>query len=152
MNITYLDFEQANHQDLLAIANENDTRTHLIQHPQFDNDSIKAWIKDKKQIDAMPGCRVRVVVINDLVAGWCGVQPDDNGVEIAIVIGQQFWGAGKQIFKTMMLWAAELGHKEVLFHLLETRKQYKSLSKLATQVHKTQLLGRTFTTYHLPVK
>ncbi len=56
-----------------------------------------------------------------------------------------------RIFKTLMRWASELGHKEMLFHLLESRPEYKALNKMSTKVQKTEQLGRCFTTYHVPV-
>jgi len=85
------------------------------------------------------------------LAGWCGIQPDNNGFELAIVISQRFWGCGLSIFSTLMCWAKELKHKEVLFHLLDSRREYKMLSKMANKVHSTQLLGRCFTTYYFLV-
>ncbi|MGH1487380.1 MAG: GNAT family N-acetyltransferase [Cellvibrionaceae bacterium] len=150
-NIEYLNFNQVDPKDLMAIVNEDSLRTHLVNHPHFDVASIQAWIEDKIETDAMQGCRVRVVSIEGALAGWCGIQPDDDGFEIAIVISQRFWGSGIPIFKTLMLWASEFGHKELLFHLLDTRREYKALAKMATKVHRTQLLGRNFTTYHLSV-
>ena len=50
-----------------------------------------------------------------------------------------------------MCWAKELGHKEILFHLLESRPEYKSLNKMSTKVYKTELAGRCCTTYHVDV-
>jgi hypothetical protein len=50
-----------------------------------------------------------------------------------------------------MCWAKELGHQEIIFHLLETRPEYKALKRKATKVQKTELLGRRFTTYFISV-
>ncbi len=150
-NIEYLNFKRVDPNGLIAVVNEDSLRAHLIHHPYFDVTSIQAWIEDKIKTDAMRGCRVRVVSIDGALAGWCGIQPDDNGFEIAIVISQKFWGSGITIFKTLMCWAHELGHKEVLFHLLDSRREYKALAKMATKVHHTHLLGRCFTTYHFSV-
>ncbi len=149
--IEYICFQQVNQNKLMSVVNEDSLRTHLIHHPYFDSMSIQTWIEDKIKIDALPGCRVRVVSINGAIAGWCGIQPDDNGFEIAIVISQRFWGSGLSIYKMLLRWASELGHKEVVFHLLDSRREYKALTKMAIKVHHTQLLGRSFTTYHFPV-
>lgn len=149
--IEYLAFEQVDPKDLMVIANKDSLRAHLIHHPYFDITSIQTWIENKIEIDALQGCRVRAVSIDGILAGWCGIQPDENGFEIAIVISQKFWGSGISIFKTLMCWASELGHKEVLFHLLDTRRQYKALAKMATKVRRTQLSGRSFTTYYFSV-
>lgn len=149
--IEYRVFNRVKPEELLAIVNEDSLRTHLINHPYFDANSLKAWMADKIEIDSTIGCRVRAVYIGGELAGWCGIQPDDNGFEIAIVISQRFWGFGITIFKTLMSWASDLGHREILFHLLESRREYKALNKMSTKVQKSYLAGRNFTTYHLAV-
>ena len=135
----------------MAVINEDSLRTHLIDHPYFDAISTQEWIEGKVKTDTIHGCRIRVVFIGGVLAGWCGIQPDDNGFELAIVISQKFWGFGISIFKTLMCWAKELDHKEVLFHLLESRPEYKALNKMSTKVQTTELAGRSFTTYYVSV-
>ncbi|MCV2403431.1 N-acetyltransferase [Marinomonas sp. C2222] len=146
-NIEYLAFEYVDLNVLMDVLNEGSLREHLVEHPYFDPKSISEWVKGKVETDAVEGCRVRVISIDGDIAGWCGIQPDDKGFEIAIVLSQKFWGAGASIFKTLLGWAAELGHKEVCFHLLDSRREYKTLAKMADSVSRSQLLGRSFTTY-----
>ncbi|WP_044616184.1 hypothetical protein [Gynuella sunshinyii] len=150
--IKYLSFSDINPDDFLVIVNEDSLRTHLIEHAYFDSSSIREWVEDKIKVDALPGCRIRAVYIDGSLAGWCGIQPDDSGFELAIVISKNFWGYGINIFKSLMIWAAELGHEEVLFHLLESRREYSALKKMADKVQKTELLGRVFTTYFISVR
>ena len=128
-DIEYFSFSQANPKDFLEIVNEDSLRTHLIDHPYFDRASLQEWMKEKISIDKKQGCRVRAVYIDGVLAGWCGIQPDNKGFEIAIVIAKKFWGCGLPIFKALMCWAYELGHKEILFHLLDSRPEYKALKK-----------------------
>jgi len=149
--IEFLRFNQVNPDEFMGIVNQDSLRTHLIDHPYFDETSLQTWMEEKNKIDAMHGCRIRAVYVGGVLAGWCGIQPDDNGFELAIVISQKFWGFGIPIFKRLMFWAKELGHKEILFHLLESRPEYKVLNKMSTKVHKTELSGRCFTTYHVAV-
>ncbi len=149
--IEYSLFGNVNPEEMMGIVNEDSLRVHLIDHPYFDVISLQAWMEEKIRIDSTQGCRIRAVYVDGELAGWCGIQPDDNGFELAIVITKKFWGFGIPIFKTLMRWANELGHKEVLFHLLESRPVYKALNKIATKVQKTEQLGRCFTTYHIPV-
>lgn len=137
--------------ELSSILNKQKIRIHLMEHNQFNMASINAWVNEKARIDQLSGCRVRAVLINNKLAGWCGIQPDDDGYEIAIVIDDQCWGVGLTIFKQVMQWAKELGHKQVLIHLLETRKNYKFLNKLAVKVSVTHMLGYDFVTYVLAV-
>ena len=149
--VEFLRFNDMDSEAFIDILNEDAIRAHLIDHPYFDSSSIQEWMEEKVKTDAMPGCRVRAVSIKGELAGWCGIQPDDDGFELAIVLSQKYWGFGKSIFKTIMIWAEELGHKEVLFHLLDSRRQYQSLRKISNRVLKSELLGRNFTTYYISV-
>ena len=149
--IEFVSFNQVDPEDFLPFVNEQSLRKHLVDHECFDSASIKEWMNGKVQIESIPGCRVRAVFIGEMLAGWCGIQPDDNGFEIAIVISKEFWGVGISIFSSLMCWSKELGHKEIMFHLLETRPEYKALKRKATKVQKTELLGRSFTTYFISV-
>lgn len=149
--IEYVTFDQVYPDDFLPVLNDEVLRLHLIAHCYFDSVSIREWMDGKLQSESISGCRVRAVYIDGVLAGWCGIQPDDNGFEIAIVISQKFWGFGISIFKTLMCWAKELGHSEVIFHLLETRPEYMYLKRKATKVRKSELLGRKFTTYWISV-
>ncbi|TCK02656.1 N-acetyltransferase [Marinobacterium mangrovicola] len=149
--IEFHSFKQVSPEDFMEILNEDSLRTHLIDHPYFDSVSVQAWMDEKINVDSIQGCRIRAVYIDGDLAGWCGIQPDDNRFELAIVISQKFWGFGISIFKSLMRWADEIGHKEVLFHLLDSRPEYKALNKMASKVHKTELLGRCFTTYYIPI-
>jgi len=149
--IEYANFNKVNPEDFLPVLNDEILRLHLIKHAYFDSVSIREWMYGKIQSESISGCRVRALYIDRVLAGWCGIQPDDNGFELAIVISQQFWGFGTSIFKTLMCWAKEFGHKEVLFHLLDTRPEYLFLKRKAAKVHKSELLDRKFTTYWISV-
>jgi len=73
-------------------------------------------------------------------------------VELAIVLARAGWGSGVAIFNEMMGWARELGHRTILFHLLDTRPPYSSLARRAIWVRKTRLGEYPFTTYCLDVE
>ncbi|OUS31096.1 GNAT family N-acetyltransferase [Gammaproteobacteria bacterium 45_16_T64] len=150
--INYVKFCDINPDDFLPILNKEQVRNHLVHHPLFDSTSIHAWVEDKINCNQMEGCRVRAVYSCDTLAGWCGIQKDNEGYEIAIVISESFWGIGSLIFKELMGWAKELGHKEVVIHLLETRPIYKFLKKNSLKTHSTKMLGRKFVTYHISVQ
>ena len=149
--IEFLTFNKVKPEDFIEIVNEESLRTHLIDHPYFTSESLQVWMKEKINVNSMQGCRIRAVYINGFLAGWCGIQPDDKGFELAIVISQKFWGFGITIFKSLIGWANEMGHKEVLFHLLDSRPEYKALKKISRKVHKKELSGRCFTTYYIPL-
>lgn len=150
-SIEYLKLSQVNANDFISILNKLKIREHLIDHNLFDNNSIKNWIESKLETDSTQGCRVRAIYINHQLAGWCGIQFEDDEYEIAIVIDEEFWGSGKTVFKDIMVWARDLGHDKILIHFLHTRPEYRFLRKISTKVYTSQLLGNKFTTYQLPV-
>ncbi|WP_133491711.1 N-acetyltransferase [Alcanivorax sp. 24] len=151
-NIEFVGLDQVDPEALLALMNEASLRTHLVDHDYFDSTGIRAWVKEKEALDALPGCRVRGIHVDGRLAGWCGIQPDEAGFELAIVLSRAFWGIGLSVFRSLMSWASEFGHEQVLFHLLGSRPQYRALEKMADKVHNSELLGRRFTTYHLTVE
>ena len=149
--LQYIKFNEVNVDDLLALLNKEIIRKHLIEHDLFDLDSIKYWITEKIKADNTNGCKVRGVFLNETLAGWCGIQLEEGKYEIAIVLDNEFWGEGRNVFNDIMNWARELGHTEIYIHFLHTRPEYTFLRKIAKKVYKTELLGNKFTTYQLTV-
>lgn len=152
MNIEYVKFTEIDTDDFVALLNKETIREHLIEHELFDIGSVNAWVKSKLEIDSTTGCKVRAILSNNQLAGWCGIQLEDGEYEIAIIIDDSLWGAGKKIFSDIMYWAKELGHENILIHFLDSRPEYKFLRKISKKVYTSELLGRKFTTYQLAVK
>jgi hypothetical protein len=152
MLITYQKFEELNPNELLPILNKKSTRAHLMSHDLFDFATASSWIQTKVKVDSTHGCKSRAILVDGKLAGWCGIQPEDTKYEIAIVIDDKYWGIGKVVFKQLMAWCKEFGHKSVLIHFLHTRPEYRFLCKLATHVYQSELFGEKFTTYELTVK
>ena len=149
--IEYINFKDVTPKDFIPILNKQRVREHLVDHPLFDENAVKEWLKNKIMVDSSQGCKVRAIVIDKQLAGWCGIQLEDNKYEIAVVIDDNYWGSGRQIFVDIMTWAKELGHETVFIHLLYTRPEYKFLRKASKNVYENELLGNIFTTYELEV-
>ena len=150
--IKYLKFNEIDPNQFIPILNENSIREHLIHYDQFDSQSIHEWVKGKVEEDSIPGCRVRAVLVDNALMGWCGIQKEEKHFEIAIVIAQSAWGIGLSIYRDMMGWVKELQHEEVVIHLLESRPEYEFLKRKSSKTYETNMLGRTFRTYHLRVE
>lgn len=150
--LSYQPLDRADTQQLLAILNKSDVRDHLIEHALFNEQSLTQWIRQKQNIDSQAQYLVQAVYVDQVLAGWCGLQPDDDGVELAIVLDPRFWGVGPRVFQQLLAWAKQCGHKEVLFHLLDSRKAYPALARRAIRRQQSQLLGRQFLTYYFAVK
>lgn len=147
----YVRLEEIQEHDLKTLLNKRRVREHLVEHNLFDTNSIKSWIDDKCAIDSRPGCRVRAIVSNATVVGWCGIQLESGKYEVAIVLDEGSWGIGRRIFGDIMRWAKEFGHDEVFIHFLDTRPEYKFLRKISKNVFETEMYDRKFTTYQLSV-
>lgn len=149
--IEYIKLEEVNSDDFIPLLNNQKNRVHLLEHEFFDADTVKLWIESKLKMNSTFGCKVRAIMVENQLAGWCGIQLEDGQYEIAIVIDDKFWGIGKRVFKEIMLWAKSLGHSELLIHFLHTRPRYKFLQGMSKKVYESELYGKKFTTYELEV-
>ena len=149
--INYLRFDDIEPCDLLPLLNSQRIRKHLIEHEMFTLDTLTMWMNSKEAVNNSPGCRVRGIIFNGELAGWCAIQFENNQYEIAIIIDDKFWGLGKRVFRDMMRWSNELGHDEVVINFLDTRPEYKFLKQVAKSVYETEMFGRKFTSYQLAV-
>ena len=149
--IDYVKFDEIDPEELIPLLNRQKLRAHLIDHALFDRAMVESWIAGKNATDATCGCKVRAVLVNAQLAGWCGIQFEEGNYEMAIVLDERQWGVGIRIFQDMLLWAKGFNHKTVVIHLLHTRPDYKFLRKLATNVYQTKLHGSRFTTYEIDV-
>ena len=150
--LKYVRFSKVDPDSFIELLNKQKIREHLIEHDFFDSISIMDWVEDKIEMDSKKGCRVRGIISEKRLAGWCGIQLEKGQFEIAIVIDENYWGIGKPVFNDIMRWARELGHEEIYIHFLDTRPEYKFLKKIAEDVYETEHFGRKFTTYKLLIK
>ncbi len=149
--IEYVKFVELDPAEFIPLLNKEKLRKHLIDHALFDVELVKSWIASKIEVDAFDGCKVRAVLVNANLAGWCGIQLEDGKYEVAIVIDESYWGIGVKIFQDIMVWAKDFNHKTVFIHFLYTRPEYKFLRKIAKNVSQSELYGSQFTTYELEV-
>jgi len=150
--IEYMAFGEVAASEFIPLLNKNKVRKHLINHELFDADSVERWIGEKVELDAIEGCKVRAILVDTHLAGWCGIQLEQGMHEIAIVLDDVYWGLGIQIFNEVMTWAKRFGHETVFIHFLDTRPEYRFLRKIATRVFASEFLGNTFTTYEVRVQ
>ncbi|MBV1928140.1 MAG: N-acetyltransferase [Gammaproteobacteria bacterium] len=150
--VEYPKFNTINPSDFLPLLNSEKIRKHLIPHDLFTIESLTTWMNSKTEVDAAPGCKVRAITYEGELAGWCGIQFEEEKYELAIIIDDKYWGLGKIVFKELMCWAKELKHNEVYIHFLHTRPEYKFLKRIAKNVYEEDFFGSKFTTYQLTVK
>lgn len=150
--LEYVKLSEIKPDDFLWLLNKQKVREHLIKHELFNLDTVASWMKDKIKADSIRGCKIRAIIVDNHLAGWCGIQLENEKYEVAIVIDDKHRGLGKAVFKEIMNWAKAMGHNELFIHLHHSRPAYKFLQKIATNVYQSELLGSKFTTYQLAVK
>lgn len=150
-DIEYTSLQDLDQSELLSVLNTEKIRKHLVAHNQFSEESLAIWVADKMTVNSTKGCKVRGIRLNGRVAGWCGIQFENESYELAIVLNEEFWGIGTSVFKDMMVWASEFRHSHVVLHLLSTRSEYKFLRKMASRVFKSTMFGQNYTSYELRV-
>ena len=151
-DLHYVKLTDIHAEDFVPLLNNPKIRRHLIEHPQFDTESIQEWLNTKIAMDARAGCQIRAVFYRGRLVGWCGIQWENEQYEIAIILDPKRWGLGKRVFHDMMHWAKALGHEIISIHLLDTRPNSKFLRSIANEVLESQFLGHRFLTYQLSVK
>ncbi|WP_300358803.1 hypothetical protein [uncultured Pseudoalteromonas sp.] len=149
--IEYTNLQDLDQDELLSILNKDKIREHLVLHEQFNEMSLAEWVSNKLSVDSAERCKVRGIRLNGAVAGWCGIQFENESYELAVVLNEAYWGIGTTVFKDMMVWASELGHRLVVLHLFNTRPEYKFLTKMASRVYESTMFGQKYTSYELRV-
>lgn len=149
--IKYIRIDEVDFEQLTHLMNDEQVRKHLVDFDEFNTKSIRSWVRDKLEADSAAGCKIRAIEIANELAGWCGIQFEDAHYEIAIVLSEKYWGIGKQVFLDIMDWAKVMNHSELVIRLLDSRREYKFLAKMASNVYTSEIYGRKFTTYSLPV-
>lgn len=149
--IEYTNLQDLDQGELLSILNKDKIREHLVLHEQFNEMSLAEWVSNKLSVDSAEGCKVRGIRLNGAVAGWFGIQFENESYELAVVLNEAYWGIGITVFKDMMVWASEMGHRLVVLHLFNTRPEYKFLTKMASRVYESTMFGQKYTSYELRV-
>ena len=131
--LEYRPLDQALPDELIALMNSPAVRRHLMPFPGFDHQILNTWLEAKRTESLISGTYIRAVFRNNVLIGWCGIQPSQAGFEIAIILASGAWGCGRQVYRHLLQQAAELGHKSLLVYLPQTRRSYRFLNDIAEE-------------------
>lgn len=150
--LTFSALDTPAHKEWLNLLNSESVRKHLLKHPIFDEGTLKDWLQDKIAQDRKPGCRLRAVQLEGKLAGWCGIQKESGGYEVALVLSPKYWGRGREILEVIVSWAREMGHQQLLAHLPQTRPQAKALARLfGDPIGVNTIQNHRFNTYRIEI-
>lgn len=148
--LTYHTFDSSPAEEWIELLNSDLVRKYLIQHPPFTAENLKVWLQSKIKEDQEPGCRIRAIHSDGKLVGWCGIQIESGNYELVLVLSPNYWGYGREATNEVINWAQELGHKQLLAHLPQTRPQTKALERLFGQpIGVSNIQGHDFKTYRI---
>lgn len=150
--LTYHLIDTSPSEEWIELLNSELVRKHLIQHPQFTKETLAIWLQNKVKANQETGCRIRAIHSDGKLVGWCGIQIESNNYEIALVLSPNCWGRGRAAIDQIVNWAQELGHKQLLAHLPQSRPQVKALERLfGKPIGETNIQGHDFNTYQIEI-
>ena len=150
--LTYQAFDILYLDEWLQLLNSDLVRKHLLEHPRFTRDTLIDWLHEKINEDREPGCRLRVVHAHGKLAGWCGIQSEAGAYEVALVLSPNNWGYGREVLNEVVVWARELGHKQLFAHFLQSRPQRKALTRLFGEpIGASTIKNHVFNTYRIEI-
>ena len=79
--IEYKNLQDLNQVELLKILNKEKIREHLASHDEFNRASLEKWVAGKVEVDSTKGCKVKGIQVNGSVAGWCGIQFENEALK-----------------------------------------------------------------------
>jgi ribosomal-protein-alanine N-acetyltransferase len=114
-------------------------------------DELRDWVAGKEAITQQHGFGPQAILIDGNFAGWGGIEPDDAGASISLVLFPAYWGRGRQILDVLLEEAFErLGLPYVLVEFPPSRTRVRGLLHLGfRQVGDRTIGGERFVVYRL---
>jgi ribosomal protein S18 acetylase RimI-like enzyme len=122
-----------------------------LSPPCFDSDSYDHFIAEKKSIWEKHGFGPCAYFIKNNFIGWAGLQPDDDGYELALVVSPAYWGQGKHIYHDLIQEAFTKHHLDsvtILLPLSRTRTKW-ILKQGFKEESRVKIKGKTFVRFRL---
>ena len=132
MHIQFKPIEEVCASQIVDLMGQPLLRRHMPLLPaRFSFADGEAFIAAKAAVWRDCGFGPSAIVLNGEFAGWGGVQPAGEDVEIALVLHPRHWGAGRAIYTEMLRNAFEVNQFESVVVLLPlSRRRERVLSAL----------------------
>jgi Acetyltransferase (GNAT) domain len=119
--------------EMLALLTDPRVLRHLpLAGPEpMRPDEVSPWVAGKEAITKEHGYGPKAILIDGTFAGWGGLVPDEDGVDIALVLLPAFWGWGLRVLKILLGEAfGQLRLPYVLVHFPPSRTRIRGLLSL----------------------
>ncbi|AUR31462.1 GNAT family N-acetyltransferase [Morganella morganii] len=98
MHLEFKRLTQIEPADITALNNHPKVLQQMpLGSPDFDDEKSRNWAEEKDAQWEINGYGPWAFVIDDVFAGWGGLQKEDDDADLALVLHPDFWGTGKII-------------------------------------------------------
>ena len=152
MAIEFKHLSEAYKEDIIELMNNPLVRRQMpLTSDNFDEDDYEAFIAGKQKLWDEFGYGPWAFMVDGRFAGWGGLQPEGEDVDLAIVLHPDFWGMGKSIYDLIIEYAfEERGFDSVIILLPPSRTRIKGVLRLGfEQDGEMAFFGERFIRYRL---
>ncbi len=151
--ITFVPLSSIDLEELRALNTDPQVMRHmpLADPGPMSPDELRDWVAGKEAITQQHGFGPQAILLDGDFAGWGGIEPDDAGASISLVLSPAFWGRGREILNVLLEEAfGRLGLPYVLVEFPPTRTRVRGLLRLGfREVGDRTIEGERFVVYRL---
>ncbi len=143
MNIEFTRLSQVNKSDIIELMNNQLVRRQMpLLTGDFTEEDCDKFIASKEVMWNEQGYGPWAFVIDGKFAGWGGLQPEEDEVDLALVLHPDHWGVGKVLYKEIINKAFnEMGFESVTVLFPPTRTRIQGLLRLGFKEDKVLEVG-----------
>jgi ribosomal-protein-alanine N-acetyltransferase len=140
-------------EELRALTSDRQVVLHMpLAGPEpMSPDELRDWVAGKEAITREHGFGPQAILLDGELGGWGGIEPDEAGASISLVLSPAFWGHGRQILDVLLEEAfGRLALPYVLVEFPPTRTKVRGLLRLGfREVGGRTIEGERFVVYRL---
>lgn len=121
--------------ELIALMNDPRVRRHLpLARGEFGPAECARFVAAKERLWAEHGYGPWAFEVGGAFAGWGGLQPEGDDVDLGLVLRPEFWGVGRALYGRLLATAfEELGARSVVVLLPPSRVRVSGVERLGFQ-------------------
>lgn len=144
--------DEVTHKEIIELMNDPQVRRHLpLARGSFGSADCERFVASKERMWREVGFGPWAITIDEVFAGWGGLQPEGADADVGLVLHAHYWGQGKTIYEWFVRYAFDnLGLESVTALLPTSRGQAAGVVRLGFQREEAVVLdGVRFTRYRL---
>lgn len=137
--------------DLVAVLGDPRLARHMPLWRPMSEAEVAAWVRDKDAQWERHGYGPWAVRVEGRTIGWAGLQREEHGPDLAVVLAPAGWGHGAAVVTAVLARAfGQLGLDEVVVSLPASRAPEAVLARWGFRAAAPQeIAGATFRTWRL---